>query len=206
MQGMTKRQKQIVDFIKNFIETHSHSPSYGEIKDFFKFSSIGSVYNHVQALKRKNILSGGRGARSLFLNSELTAGSIEVPLVGKIKGSMPIEMFSKFLTIALPVNFLPSEGEYYFLQVEGHELNEEMIQSRDLLLVKPTSHFIDGEIVLVLIDDQATLIKKAFDNPPFVRLESVNPNVNALILRKSDVKIQGIIVTLLRNYTEGMLP
>ena len=101
MLGLTKRQHEIVDFIESYVSEKRYSPSYREIRDFFGFSSLGSVYNHIQAIKQKGGLSElTKGARSLSLQTKQTKNS--VPLIGKLKGGFPIETFAQIIMIPFP--------------------------------------------------------------------------------------------------------
>lgn len=200
MEGLTKKQQEIVRFIEKYINEQQQSPSYREIQNYFGFSSLGTVYNHIQVLKRKKVILESKGVRSL--NFVKKADNAEqIPLIGKIKGGMPIETFSNIQTVSISPGFLPlSESPRYFLKVEGNTLNEEFIQENDLLLVEPKNFFEEGEKILALVGGNTTFIKKAFYDRPYIRLESVNPEVAPLILREDHVSVQGKIVFLLRCY------
>lgn len=196
MIGLTKRQREIVDFIESYVSQKRCSPSYREIQDFFGFSSLGSVYNHIQTLKRKGVLSEtSKGARSLAFPAK--SHSAHLPLVGKLKGGIPLETLTQSLSVPFPS--LPSE-ESYLLIVEGEHLLEECLQPNDLVLVAPRSLFEDGEMVIALVQEQTTVVKRAFSDPPYIRFESTNPYVQPLILREDHVRIQGIILSVFRNF------
>lgn len=196
MAGLTKRQREIVDFIKSYAAQKRCSPSYRDIQDYFGFSSLGSVYNHIQTLKRKGIISETpKGARSLALQMEAPAARL--PLIGKLKGGFPIETFAKPLSAPFPS---PQNEECYLLVVEGDQLLEECLLQDDIVLVAPRSEFEDGEMVIALIEKQTTLVKKAFSDGPYIRFESTNPHVQPLILRADHVLIQGVILSVLRNF------
>ncbi len=195
MTGLTKRQREIVDFIETYVAQKRCSPSYRDIQDFFGFSSLGSVYNHIQTLKRKGILSEfSKGARSLALLCDVSTPRL--PLIGKLKGGFPIETFAQPLMIPFPS--APNE-ECYLLSVEGDNLLEECLQPNDLVLVVPRTKFEEGEMVIALIEKQTTLVKRAFSDSPYIRFESTNPQVHPLVLREDHIQIQGVILTVLRN-------
>ncbi|MCC5831857.1 MAG: repressor LexA [Chlamydiales bacterium] len=197
MTGLTKRQREIVDFIKSHIAEKSCSPSYREIQNFFGFSSLGSVYNHIQTLKRKGVLSNSfKGARTLSLQKENLVRSL--PIIGKLRGGFPIETFVQPLSAPFPSPFFAEEC--YLLVVEGDSLLEECLQEGDFVLVIPRSTFQDGEMVIALIEKETTLLKRAFSDPPYIRFESTNPQVQPLIVRADHVAIQGVILTVIRNF------
>jgi repressor LexA len=202
MQGLTKRQREIIDFIDRYLAEKKHSPSYRDIQRHFNFSSIGSVYNHVQALKKRGILpTDTQRPRSIVLKEEDKTGRIEVPLMGMLRGGMPIETSPQVTLIPLAVHMVPDAQNCYLLRVVGNELNEEWIQAGDLLLVKSGSDFPERAKVLAQVGPQTTFVKRVITTPPYLRLESENPEVHPLILRKEHVKIIGVVLSLIRNYS-----
>src|SRR5262245_57317314 len=136
MQGLTKRQREIIDFIETYLAEKRHSPSYRDIQHHFGFSSLGSVYNHIQSLKKKRVLpENTHHGRSLFLLSDPKKEGVEIPLIGKLKGGMPIETYPQVSMVTLPSMMIPSSHNSYLLQIVGAELEEEWIREGDLLLV-----------------------------------------------------------------------
>ncbi len=197
MLGLTKRQTEIADFIESFQTSRGISPTYREIKQHFNFSSLGTVYSQIKRLKQKGVLQG-EGARALTL---VTAPSREreLPLVGKLAHGMPLQTSTQITHLLIPLYLIP-EGECYLIRVEGNGLFEELIMEGDILLIEPRDSFEEGELVLALVDEMTTLIKKAYSDPPYIRFESVNAQVQSIILREDHVQIQGIVSSLLRNY------
>jgi repressor LexA len=201
MKGLTKRQREIVDYIENFLTLKKYTPSYREIQQHFGFASLGSVFNHIKSLKKKGILQANRqNSRSLALVSELKMHEIELPLMGQLKGGMPVETYAQTTMVSLPASMISSAEPSYLLKVVGRELEEEYMQDGDLLILQSKSKFKDKEMVLAQVGGQTTFVKKAFYNPPYTRLESTNPDVQPLILREDHVHILGVITGLIRNY------
>lgn len=200
MHGITKKQREIVDFIEKYVQEKRYSPSFREIQSHFGFSSLGTVYNHIRALKKRGALQNTtREARSLQLQEQKVV--IEVPLIGLLRGGMPIETFAQSTAVSF---FLPAHltnQAYYFLRVAGTELEEEWIKEGDLLLVDPKAVFEEAEMVIAQIYGQTTLVKRAFKEYPYIRLESDNPNVQPMILREDHLRILGVIVALHRDYS-----
>ena len=201
MQGLTKRQREIVDFIQSYLSEKRHSPSYRDIQNHFGFSSLGSVYNHVQSLKKKGVLPANtHQSRSLVLLSDPKTEGVEVPLIGKLRGGMPIETYPQVSMVLLPSHMVLSPYACYVLRIVGSALEEEWIREEDLLVVQSKSSFEDGELVLAQVGGQTTFIKRGFRDSPYIRLESANPEVQPLILREDHVQILGIVLSLFRNF------
>jgi repressor LexA len=202
MPGLTKRQREIVDFIESYVSERRHSPSYREIQHHFGFSSLGSVYNHIQSLKKRGVLpENTHNSRSLVLLAQQKPEGIEIPLIGKLRGGMPIETYPQVSMVLLPSCMVAAPYASYLLRVVGFELQEEWIREEDLLLVESKSDFEDKEMVLAQVGGQTTFIKQGFWDPPYIRLESANPEVKPLILRKDHVQILGVVISLIRNYS-----
>lgn len=203
MQGLTKRQLEIIEYISSFYSQHNYSPSYREIQEYFGFSSLGSVYNHIQSLKKKGALEEkGQSARSLKLCQHKPEGS-EIPLIGMLRGGRPIETYALVSMIPLPSQMIPTEKECYLLRIVGSELEEELLKGGDLLLVQPRSSFANSEMILAQVDRKITLVKRGFHAPPYLRLESENPDVQPVILRETHVEVLGVVISLIRDYSSS---
>jgi len=201
MQGLTKRQREIIDFIEGFVAEKKFSPSYRDIQHHFNFNSLGSVYNHVQSLKKKGMLpEDTTKGRSLSMVGKNKSGSTSVPLIGMLRGGMPIETYSQATTIAIADHMVSSTESCYLLRVIGEELQEEWIQEGDLLLIRSSLEFEDEAFVLAQVGKQTTFVKRAVRESPFIRLESVNPQVQPMILREDHVDILGVMIALIRSY------
>jgi repressor LexA len=202
MKGLTKRQREIVDYIENFLTLKKYTPSYREIQQHFGFASLGTVFNHIKSLKKKGILQANRqNSRSLALVSDLIKmDQIELPLIGQLKGGMPIETYAQITMLSLPASMVASGEPSYLLKVVGRELEEEYVQEGDLLVLQSKTKFQDKDMVLAQVSGQTTFVKRAIYDPPYMRLESTNPEVQPLILREDHVHILGVITGLIRNY------
>ena len=201
MQGLTKRQREIIDFIEEYVAEKKHSPSYRDIQRRFGFTSLGSVYNHVQSLKKKGVLpSNTTRSRSLTLLAENKGGSVAVPLIGILRGGMPIETYAHMEAVSIAEHLVPASQPCYLLRVAGRELQEEWIAEGDLLLIRSTPDFEDKAMALVQVSSQTTFVKRVVRDPPYIRLESGNPHVHTMILREDNVEVLGVILALIRTY------
>jgi len=200
MQLLTKKQREIIDYITEYQLAHKISPSFREIKEHFGFSSLGSVHNHIHALKKKGALTTKEHTpRSLFLTQERHAKNSTLPLIGNLRGGMPIELYSTSHPIHFPSDWIPKEEECFLLKIVGDDFIEEQIQHDDLILVV-TRPPLAGETVIVLVDTHTAMIKKMFLEPPYLRLASSNPHVQSIILREEHATIQGVVLSLFRHY------
>lgn len=207
MKGLTKRQREIVTYIQQYIDLHAYSPSYREIKQEFQFSSLGSVYKHIQLLKRKGILLNEKqSSRSLALaqtsptKEKENSLEIELPFIGYVSEGAPVELFAQALKIAVPRLFVPSIESTYVLRARGNSLAAEKIADGDFLIVEARHDAFSGETILASVHKQKTFIKKYYPEGDRVRLEGHMATSQPLLLRKEDMVIQGVITGLLRLF------
>lgn len=204
MKGLTKKQNEVLGFIQEFIHAHRYSPSYREIMQRFSFSSLGSVYKHVYALKRKGFLTAEKQrSRSMMLSEALAKSKnngTELPFIGYIRAGFPIETFSKAQTIAVPDFFIHVPEQTYVLKAKGDSLSEELICDGDYIVVEARQVAAQGETVIALINHHDTIIKKYYSEGQYVRLAGLHPQHQPIVLRDEDVLIQGAVVGLLRQY------
>lgn len=206
MQGLTKRQAEVLAFIENYIEMHNFSPSYRDIMQHFQFASIASVAKSIAILKRKGVLTGEKSAGRSILPVQKTSSvksslEIHLPYIGYIAAREPIEFFPQSQTLAVPEFLVHAPESTYVLRVRGSSLLDEMLADGDVLLVEGRSEGSDGETVLGTTEQHGTLIKKYHPEGSYVRLSSASAYATPLVMRHEDLTIQGIVVALLRIYT-----
>lgn len=206
MKGLTKRQRELMDYIQEYIDHHSYSPSYREIMQKFGFSSLGSVYKHVHVLKRKGVLlSEKQCSRSLSpvekaQDKKEHGREITLPFIGYLAAGRSIETFPQVQTIAVPHFLVPSSENTYVLRAKGDSLIEELIADGDLLIVEARHEAHPGETVLALINHSDTFIKRYFPEDHYVRLESRTTHQHPLMIRYDDLIIQGVVIGLTRLF------
>lgn len=206
MKGLTKKQRDIVNFIQEFIHTNRYSPSYREIMAHFDFSCVGSVSKHINALKRKGILINEKKcSRSLALEiptppPPIHRQEVEVPLIGNISAGFPIELFTHSQAVTVPECFVHDKESTYVLRAKGDGLEEEMIIEGDLLIVEGRQKVLPGESVVALINNHDTIVKKYYPEGMYVRLVGHNPHHHPIILREEDIFIQAVMIGLLRLF------
>ncbi|MFT4553422.1 MAG: repressor LexA [Chlamydiales bacterium] len=203
--GLTQRQREIFEFLQNFISTHDYSPSYREIMTHFSFSSSATVHKHISILKRKGFISVEKNSsRSISVpvvdTSENNTSSIELPFMGHISEGMPIETSSHYKTISIPRSLVHNLDQSYVLQIRGDSLMEEHMANGDLIIVEARQEANSGETIIATVGSLETLIKLYYPQGDYVKLDCSNPNYQPLIVRNEALSIQGVLSGLLRMY------
>ncbi len=196
---VTKRQKQILDFISKFIAKNDYSPTLEEIKDHFGLSSVATIHEHLQKLKDGGYLDRPENQpRSINITGHETM--VKIPLLGTIAAGQPIEAIENKETIAIPQSKLPRSSEIYALRVIGNSMTDENINDGDIVLVKHQETAENGQKVVALIDNHEATLKKYYREKGYVRLQPANKNMEPLIFRNGrDISIQGIVIDVIRN-------
>lgn len=198
---LTKRQKEILDFLSEFIERNGYSPSMEEIAEHFHFASLNAVFKHLGALEsRGHLQRDSNRARSIQLAQPIAQGVRGLPLYGCIAAGSPIEAISNPDTIQIPDFLLPGRGDYYVLRVKGDSMIEEHINDGDYVVVESRTTARPGDTVVALIDDANVTLKKFFPEGDRIRLQPANASLAPILVEGTRVKIQGIVVSVMRRY------
>jgi len=198
---LTRRQKEILDFVSSFIDLNGYSPSMEEIAGHFHFASLNAVFKHLEALEsRGHLHRDSNRARSIQLAQKGEPGVKSLPLFGYIAAGLPIEAVSNLETLQIPDHFLPGRGDCYVLRVKGESMIEEHIQDGDYVVVQSRQTADPGETVVALIDGENVTLKKYFPEGDQIRLQPANESLAPLILDGARVKIQGVVVSVMRKY------
>jgi len=200
---LTKRQKEILDFITDFMDQHGYSPSMEEIAENFQFASLNAVFKHLEALEgRGHLHRDPNRARSIELSSEKVWGVQNVPLLGFVAAGRPIEAVPTPETLQIPDDFLPGRGSCYVLRVQGESMIEEHIEDGDYVIVESRETATNGEMVIALIDGENVTLKKFFREGHQVRLQPANRELEPIMLDGAKVKVQGVVVGIMRKYRQ----
>lgn len=197
MSGLTKRQKQILDFIIKNIESYGFPPSISEIQDKFFFKSPNAVQDHLSALERKKYISRhpykSRGIEILIGRTKQensNGNTAEIPIVGKVSAGSPI-LAQENLEGALTVDkiLIKNPNNVFALRVKGDSMVNAGILNRDYVLVRQQPIANQGEIVVVLVEDEAT-VKRFYKENNQIRLQPENENMSPIIVNPRDKKVQ----------------
>jgi len=198
---LTKRQKEILDFVSGFIEREGYSPSMEEIAGHFGFASLNAVYKHLEALKLRGFLSRDcNRARSIELSAARGRAARPVPLLGRIAAGRPIEALVSEDVLSVPEEFLHGRREHFVLQVQGESMIEEHIQDGDYVVVEAREQAGDGDMVVALVDDDNVTLKRFYLEGDKIRLQPSNTNLPPLMYEADRVRIQGVVVGVMRRY------
>jgi len=197
--NLTKRQRVVFEFIKGYIETHGVSPSYEEIRRHFGFGSYNSVQKHLKQLVAKGFLrtpwENQKRALTLVEPGPTTA---VLPLLGRVAAGRPIEAIQNPETVEVPEMLLRGEDNFA-LRVVGDSMVDEGIRDGDIVIVKRQRDAQNGQTVVALIGDDAT-IKQYYRRGARVELRPANPRMSAIMVDEGDLQVQGIVVGLIRKF------
>jgi repressor LexA len=199
---LTKRQKEILDHVRAFIEDHGYAPSFEEIADHFQYASLATVHEHLSNLERKGyIRKAYNESRSIELVDQRPAlPSIELPLLGTVAAGLPIEAVSDTETLAVPSDMV-HRGDHYVLRVQGDSMIEEQIRDGDYIVVNSREVAEDGQMVVALVGGDSATVKKLYREPGGrIRLQPANRVMAPIIEDADNVDVQGIVVGVIRKY------
>jgi len=198
MQTLTKRQKQILDFITQFIQSYDYAPSYREIAEHFGLSSTATIHEHIKSLEDKGVLSSSHNvARSLEVMNYRFGRAIELPLAGLIAAGEPIEAIETQETIAVPRSLIKDENSYV-LKVKGESMIDEGILDGDYVVVERKYYPQNGDVVVALLDNEYATLKKYFREKDRIRLQPANKTMKPIYAKNP--AIQGIVRAILRTF------
>ncbi|MBN1879075.1 transcriptional repressor LexA [bacterium] len=198
--NLTARQKEIFNYIKDFIQNRGIAPSVSEIRDFFHLGSLGTVHKHLKALERRGCIQRSKGyARAIELCVESRADSLDVPMLGLIAAGSPIQAFEVPETISIPEDML-GRGKTFSLQVNGESMIEDGINDGDFLIVESRSTAHDGEIVVALVDGDDATVKRYYREGRNIRLQPSNKTMSPILVPGDSVEIRGVVIGLIRKY------
>ena len=211
--ALTRRQKELYDFLLNFVDKNGYSPSFEEIAEGMGLSSLATVHKHITNLEQKGLLKRdynrsrsidllkprGLMKRSLAVAAAATAQSnMTLPLLGRIAAGQPLEAVENPESISL-ADFTRSK-EVYVLQVKGESMQDEHIVSGDYVLVEKADSARDGEIVVALVDGTEATLKRIYVEGSKVRLQPSNAAMQPIIVPAASVRVQGRVIGVLRKY------
>lgn len=205
--ALTKRQKQVLDFLVQFIDRHGYSPSFEEIAEGLSLTSLATVHKHLATLENKGFIRRGYNqSRSLEVvalprpvREEVARHAVELPLMGRIAAGQPLEAIENPDTISLG-DFTRSKN-VFVLEVKGESMVDDHILDGDYILVEQTENANNNDIVVALVGEQEATLKRFFREPNSrIRLQPANAQMPPIVLPAKEVKIQGRVIGVLRRY------
>ena len=198
-----KRQRQIVDYIAQYIQKNGFAPTLKEIAGAIQVSSLATVHEHLQALQRKNVIKKHEGTvRGIELVDRTflrVTDSIDLPILGFIAAGSPIEPYTDTdATFKVSPEMVTGKKRAYILQVKGQSMIEDHIDDGDYVVIEETSSVNNGDIVVALLDNGLATLKRCYKEVTRVRLEPANATMSPIYA--TNVQIQGRVVGLIRKF------
>jgi repressor LexA len=200
---LTKRQKEILDFLELFVAEYGYPPSYEEIARNFGYTSLATVHEHVENLRQKGYIRKSYNAsRSIELVPTATVTSaVDLPLLGTVAAGQPIEAVTEQETVAVPEDLVSRGGRHYVLKVRGDSMIEEQIRDGDLVIVNSRNTADNGDMVVALVHGDSATVKKFYrERDGRVRLQPANVNMAPMYFHSHEVMVQGVVVGVIRRY------
>ena len=200
--GITKKQKEVFDYIDRYSQDFGYAPTQKEIKDHFGFKSFGSVQRYIKYLVNAGYLEGDWNARRGLktVSHQEDYNIADIPLLGKIAAGNPIEAIENpDETISVPINFIRSGHKHFALRIEGDSMIEDGILNEDIVVCKYSQTAEQGETIAAVVDGEATL-KHFYKHSDHIELRPANSSMSPIKIVSENFKIAGILVGLVRSY------
>ncbi|HSX00710.1 MAG TPA: transcriptional repressor LexA [Candidatus Saccharimonas sp.] len=202
---LTKRQKEVLDYVTQFIELHGYAPSYREIAAHFSYGSVATVAEHIESLVAKGALQkGDNEARSIQLvkaEEVDVSHTVGLPILGLVAAGQPIETLGGHPeTLEVPP-FMVGRRNSYVLQVKGDSMIDEGIHTGDYVVVQEKEIPSNGEMVIALINGGEATLKRYYKEKDHIRLQPSNSAMDPIIVESgTPIQIQGVVIGLIRKY------
>jgi repressor LexA len=201
MQPLTKRQRQILDYLGDFIQQQGYAPSLEEIGQRFNLSSLATVHKHLTNLQEKGFIrrAWNRSRSIEIVPTRTGTRAIELPLLGYVAAGMPIEAVLSEDTIFVP-EILAGKRDSYVLRVRGNSMIDEQICDGDFVIVEDRHTAADGETVVALVGGSEVTLKKLYREHDRIRLQPANPTMQPIYVASDRVQVQGVVIGIMRKY------
>ena len=199
---LTRRQKEILDFLDKHISRKGYAPTIEEIGEHFGLSPLATVHKHLSNLQAKGLVKRdwNRSRALELVPTRVAVQAVELPLLGRVAAGSPIEAITASETIFVPEDMV-GRRDTYVLQVKGDSMIDEQIRDGDFVIVENRKSANDGEMVIALVDgDNATLKKLYREGGGKVRLQPANARLKPIVLDQDRLAIQGVVIGVLRKY------
>ena len=198
MTYLTKRQREILEFIRSFQRGRGYAPSLEEIAAHFGLSAVSTVHEHLANLTEKGYLRRGWN-RARSIESLAVGEAVEVPLAGTVAAGEPIEAVEVPESVALPPGFT-GRGESFALRVKGDSMVGDGILDGDLIVVEKRRRVENGAMAVVLVRGGEATVKRFYQEEGTVRLRPSNPRMEEIVLPAAEVEVRGVVTGLVRRY------
>ena len=195
---LTKRQREIYEYLKDHIRNRQYAPSIAEIGKQFHLSSPATVHKHLLHLEKKGVIRKQQNlSRAIEVVPE-SGNALSYPLLGEIAAGKPIEALDQREMIDL----LPDgeDKDVFVLRVKGDSMINDHIKSGDYVIVERRNVAENGETVVALIDNDRATLKRFYREKGQIRLQPAHPDMKPIFVREGDFSIQGVVISVLRKF------
>jgi repressor LexA len=205
MKELTDRQQEVLTFIIKYINSHNYPPTIREVAEHFEMS-IKGAHDHITALKKKNYVKNDKGSRTLevikrddYHNAETNDGTVNVPVLGHVAAGVPILAEENWDgVIPLPRSMLKRGRRYFALMVKGDSMEDAGILDGDTAIIEQRETAENGEIVVAMVNEEATTLKRFYREKNRIRLQPENDKYKPIYSR--DVRLLGRLANIIRSY------
>jgi repressor LexA len=199
---LTRRQKEILDFVGRHLERKGYAPTIEEIGEHFGLTSLATVHKHLTNLQDKGFIkrAANRSRALELVPSGLAVRAVELPLLGRVAAGSPIEAISSSETVFVPEDMV-GRRDTYVLQVKGESMIDEQIRDGDYVIVEDRTSVRDGEMVIALVGGDSVTLKKLYrEGEGRIRLQPANRRMKPIFVDQDDLRVQGVVIGVLRKY------
>ena len=197
---ISKRQKQIYEYIKKYMIKNNYAPSLDEIRIHFKLSSVSTVHHHISKLQKEGLIKKIKNEpRGIFLKEKQIKKILIIPVLGAISAKEPVKEIKDGETLEIPKSQLPKTGTYYALRIIGDSMINDGIYDGDFIIVRKQNRAKNGETIIALIRNNKIILKKIFEKKNGSRSKTED-NINTNSVYTKGLNIQGKVIQLIRNY------
>lgn len=199
---LTKRQKELFDYLQGYIGVHGYAPTFQEIGRQFNLSSLATVHKHLSNLEAKGLIKrhwNYSRAIEIVSPKEESGSGVELPLLGRVAAGQPIEAVESDDSLVVP-EALVGRGKTYALRVKGDSMVEDGILDGDFVVVEERADAADGQMVVALLDGQATVKRLHREKHGMIRLQPANASMPPILAKADSVEVRGVVVAVMRKY------
>ena len=201
MATLTKRQKQLLDYLNGYIGQFGYAPTLQEIGSYFGLSSLATIHKHLKNLEAKGFIKRKwNHSRALEMVDHTVRGAArELPMLGRVAAGTPIEAIEGNESITVPGEFIRRQNTFC-LRVRGESMIDEGIRDGDYIIVEGREVANEGETVVALVNGEATVKKFYREADGRIRLEPANVTMQPIYASEEDLMVRGVVVGLMRHY------
>lgn len=198
---LTKRQKELFDYLEGYIAEHGYAPTFEEIGARFGLTSLATVHKHLTNLEQKGLIrrTWNHSRAIELVPPPAESGAVELPLLGRVAAGRPIEALEQADHISVPEQFI-RRRDTFVLKVVGSSMVQDGILDGDYIVVEQRPQADNGETVVAVVDGEATVKRFYRDRPGRIRLQPANDAMQPLVVKEKDCEVRGVVVAVLRKY------